>query len=118
MDARKRLIDQNIETAWAHMRSVLADPASAPDHLTVIPLSILTLAGGRNGLTPGRVSLLAQLRAHGEYGRMQDLADAVGRDKFAVSKDIDVLSMLGLVHKRRTGRTVAIAADARPIMLA
>ena len=118
MDAksRKEVIERNLEIAEHFMQQVLANPSAAADKLTVIPLA--AMAGGKTGLTPSRLALLIELRSHGEYGRMHDLAKAVGRDKFAVSKDIDVLADLGLVHKQRKGRTVAISPDTRPIMLA
>lgn len=113
---RKQVANHALDIAEKAMQQLLADPSGAPDKLTIIPMT--TLMGGKDGLTPSRIALFIEIRAHGVYQRVQELADAVGRDKYAVSKDVDVLALHGLVHKHKRGRTVAIEADTRPIVLA
>lgn len=113
---RKQVADNALDLAAQHMRAILADPEGAPEKVTVIPIT--KMLGGPDGLTPARIALLIEIRSHGLYERIQDLADAMGRDKHAVSKDVDVLARHGLVHKHRKGRSVAIEADGRPIILA
>lgn len=113
---RTQVADKALDLAEQHMQAILADPAGAPDKVTILPIA--TMLGGPGGLTPARIALLIEIRSHGTYERMQSLAEAMGRDKHAVSKDVDVLVHHGLVHKQRKGRTVAIEADRRPIILA
>ncbi|MEK6976536.1 MAG: hypothetical protein AABY18_09370 [Candidatus Thermoplasmatota archaeon] len=112
----KQVADRALDLAEQQMLALLANPAGAPDRLTIIP--ILTMLGGPNGLTPARIALFIEIRSHGIYEQIQELADAMGRDKHAVSKDVDVLVHHGLVHKQKKGRTVTIEADKRPIFLA
>lgn len=114
--AKQRMMERHLDLFEYFAQQMLANPDAAPDRLTIIPLALL--AEGTGGLTPGRLALLIEVRSHGTYARMQDLADALGRDKFAVSKDVEVLANLGLVHKRRIGRQVSITPDDGLIVLA
>ena len=113
---RKQVADKALDLAEQHMQAILANPAGAPDKVTIIPIT--KMLGGPDGLTPARIALFIEIRSHGIYAQIQDLADAMGRDKHAVSKDVDVLVHHGLVHKHKKGRSVSIEADARPIILA
>lgn len=113
---RKQVADKALDLAEQSLKAILANPKAAPDKVTIIPLT--TMLGGKDGLTPARIALFIEVRSHGPYDQLQDLADAVGRDKHAVSKDLDVLAAHDLVHKHRVGRNLMIEADERPIMLA
>lgn len=113
---RKQVADKSLDLAEQYMQAILANPAGAPDRVTVIPLA--TMLGGPGGLTPARIALFIEIRTHGAYHQIQALAAAMGRDKHAVSKDVDVLVQHGLVRKQKQGRAVSIEADQRPIILA
>ncbi len=115
MDEHQLILD-NLDVARRVIQQKLDDPASIPDGALVIPLSLL--AGDYNLLTSSRWRVLLQLRSHGTYVRLQDLADALGRGKHRVSKDVDVLVNLGLVHKQKNGRETSIQPDARQIFVA
>lgn len=107
-------VGQRLDMAHDIFQRALAEPDAYPDHLIVIPLSLL--AEG-SLLSPARLETLMRLRRHGGYERLQDLADDLGRGKHRVSKDISALASLGLVHKHRHGRQMHIAAVGRPILL-
>lgn len=113
---RKHMIEENLDVAEDYLQQKLRDPTSLPDGALVIPMSLL--AEGKNGLTQARWQVLQQIRSHGRYARIQDLADALGRGKHRVSKDVDALASLGLVHKQKKGRETAIRPDPRQIMVA
>lgn len=107
-------VNQRLDLAHGIFQRALLDPEAYPDHLIVIPLSLL--AEG-SLLSPARLETLMRLRRSGGYERLQDLADDLGRGKHRVSKDISALATLGLVHKQRHGRRMHIQAVARPILL-
>jgi DNA-binding MarR family transcriptional regulator len=113
---RKRMIEDNLGVAETILQQKLRHPSSIPDEALVIPLSLL--AGGKNPLTQSRWQVLLLLREHGAYNRIQDLADALGRGKHRVSKDLDILASLGLVHKKKKGRETSVQPDLRRILLA
>jgi hypothetical protein len=111
----KQVADKALDLLEQSLLGILANPEAAPEHVTIIPIA--KMLGGKDGLTPSRIALFIEIRSHGPYGQLQELAHAVGRDKHVVSKDVDILAAHHLVHKRKTGRTITIEADARPILL-
>ncbi len=113
---RKQLIGENLELAKRLLQRKLRDPSSLPESVLIVPLNLI--AGSKNPLTTARWNVLRVLRAHGRYERIQDLADALGRGKHRVSKDVDVLASFGLVHKIKHGRETSVEADPREILVA
>ena len=113
---RRKLIRENLDLAEAILQRKLKDPKSLPEHALVIPMSLL--ADGKIPLTRSRWQLLLQVRNHGKYKRLQDLAEDLGRGKHRVSKDVDALAGLGLLHKQKNGRETMVEADQRKIMVA
>lgn len=107
-------VNERLDLAHDIFQRALADPGAYPEHLIVIPLSLLAEGAV---LSPARLETLIRLRKMGGYDRLQDLADDLGRGKHRVSKDISALAGLGLVHKQRHGRQMHIEASGRPIML-
>ena len=53
----------------------------------------------------------------GEAGSVSELARRLGRDRTAVQKDIVFLEVLGLVERRRAGRSVVVRGVDRPIVV-
>ncbi len=113
---RRQLTRKNFEVAERVFLQKLRDPDSIPDGAIVIPMSLL--ATGTNALTPSRWQLLDEVRTHGAYESLQDLADALGRGKHRVSKDVDVLARFRLLHKAKQGREIRIWADLNNIIVA
>lgn len=113
---RERVIAENLELAERLLQRKLRNPTSLPDNVLIVPLNLI--AGANNPLTTARWNVLRVLRAHGKYDRIQDLADALGRGKHRVSKDVDVLASFGLVHKTKHGRETSVEADPREILVA
>jgi DNA-binding MarR family transcriptional regulator len=113
---RERLIAENLELAERLLQRKLRNPTSLPDNVLIVPLNLI--AGPKNPLTTARWNVLRVLRAHGRYDRIQDLADALGRGKHRVSKDVDVLASFGLVHKTKHGRETSVEADPPEILVA
>ena len=118
MDAtqRRKLVRENLDVAREILQSKLNDADSLPEQAIVIPMSLL--ADGKVPLTQSRWQVLLQVRNHGQYKRLQDLAEDLGRGKHRVSKDVDALAGLGLLHKHRNGREVMVEADRREIRVA
>jgi DNA-binding MarR family transcriptional regulator len=118
MDAtqRRKLVRQNLDVAHDVLQRMLNDPDAFPKRSLVIPMSLL--ADARVPLTPSRWQVLMQVRSHGQYKRLQDLADDLGRGKHRVSKDVDVLATLGLLRKHKQGREMSVEADSREILVA
>ena len=118
MDAkqRRKLVRENLDIASDIIQRKLKDPKSLPNHAIIIPMSLL--ADGKVPLTQGRWQVLLQVRNHGKYKRIQDLAEDLGRGKHRVSKDVDALAGLGLLHKHKNGRETMVEADRREIMVA
>ena len=113
---RTKLIRGNLDVAERYLQRVLENPSSLSERQVVIPMSLM--AGDASLLTQSRWRILLQLRNHGTYDRLQDLADALGRGKHRVSKDVEVLAKLGLLHKEKRGRETAVTPDERPIVVA
>jgi len=113
---RSELVRENLQVAERAILEKLARPDAFPAGAIVIPLRLLV--GKKNALTPSRWAIIQKLRERGGYERLNDLAEALGRSKYRVSKDVDVLTGLGLVHKVRHGKRVAIRPDPRTIVVA
>lgn len=111
----EQMITQNLSLAREVLQAVVAHPDAFPDNLLVIPMDLLSR--GKGILTPARYEVLLAIRERGSFERLQDLADLLGRTKHRVSKDVNALTALGLIHKERHGRTTTITADQRPILL-
>lgn len=118
MDAtqRRKLVRENLDLASEIIQRKLKDPKAFPDQALIIPMSLL--AAGKVPLTQSRWQLLLQVRNHGQYKRLQDLAEDLGRGKHRVSKDVDALAGLGLLHKHKKGRETMVEADRREIVVA
>jgi predicted transcriptional regulator len=78
-----------------------------------MPLDYETITGI---LTRERIRLINHLRETGPAGSLQELADALGRDKAAVSRDVSYLTGTFL-EEERTGRTRRISAPKKPLII-
>ncbi len=67
-------------------------------------------------LTRERVRLVNHLREHGPYETLQELADDLGRDKTAISRDLSYLEAT-LVKVEKVGRRKRIWAPDKPVIL-
>lgn len=86
---------------------------SLPSEFTVMRLDHDLIA---SILTRERIRLINHLRKHGPYESLQELADDLGRDKTAVSRDLHHLED-SLVKVEKTGRRKRIWAPDTPIIL-
>ncbi len=69
-------------------------------------------------LTSERRRIIIYLEDHGPADSIHDLAQAMGRDPAAVSRDIHLLTDAGLLRIDEVGRTKHIHATGRPIIVA
>lgn len=67
-------------------------------------------------LTRERVRLVNHLREYGPYETLQELADDLGRDKTAISRDLSYLEAT-LVKVEKVGRRKRIWAPDKPVIL-
>lgn len=67
-------------------------------------------------LTRERIRIINHLREHGPVESLQELADALGRDKTAISRDLSYLEA-DLVKVEKIGRRKRISAPDKPIIL-
>lgn len=67
-------------------------------------------------LTKERIRIVNHLREHGPVDSLQELAEALGRDRSAVSRDLVALEN-SLVEVKKIGRQKTIRATNRPILI-
>lgn len=101
------------DRALDFLRKAAQDTDAYPEDLVVMPLDYDLLAAI---LTRERVRILNHLHDHGPVGSLQELADALGRDKSAVSRDVSYLSGT-YVEEQRIGRKVELRARKTLIVL-
>lgn len=73
-------------------------------------------------LTPKRYALIEAVKEHGRFESIEALANVVGRDRAAVSRDLKALAEAGLLRVREAvlpghGRRLEIAPAARRLKL-
>lgn len=111
-----RRTDHNpMKDALDVVAKVFADPDAFPSDFVAFPL--------RSGmasriLTSERRRIIIYLEDHGPTESIRDLAEALGRDPAAVSRDIHLLTDAGLLRIEEVGRTKHIHATGRPIIVA
>lgn len=113
--ARRRQMERNLRRASALARDVIAHPEQYPDRFVAIPLEPDPVA---SLLSRERLRLLRELRDEGPYDSVGALAKALGREATRVSRDVAVLSAVGLVLVERRGKAKRVRAVNRPIILA
>lgn len=84
-----------------------------PEDFMALPLDYDLVIGL---LTRERIRLLDHLRTHGPVDSLQELADALDRDKTAVSRDVAFLTP-ALIQVETHGRQKRIHATDRPIII-
>ena len=109
-----RLLPVDFESS-RRIAHYMVDHAEAfREPMIIVPIEQLALDAV---LSPERVRLLQEVRAHGPFERLDDLAAALGRSKARTSQDVAMLERHGMLICKRAGRTKRIAADPRPILL-
>lgn len=83
----------------------------------MIPLRLL-VTGGPGPLSRQRMRLLLELKRHGGYESVSELAEAVGRPRSRVSQDLELLAQLNLVQAERDGRVRRVKPGAKEIVIA
>lgn len=111
-----RRTDHNpMKDALDVVAKVFADPDAFPSDFVAFPL--------RSGmasriLTAERRRIIIYLEDHGPAESVRGLAEALGRDPAAVSRDIHLLTDTGLLRVEEAGRAKHIFATGRPIIVA
>ena len=111
----KRKKPDPMAEAFRVLEPILANPSDFPAHLVVIPAGspILAKLFSRE---PSRI--IQYLRDHGPVSSIRELADVLGRDPAAVSRDVRILERHGLVETVQSGREKTLSATQRPILVA
>lgn len=97
----------------ALLDQILADPDAFPDDFVVVPRDarILPRLFGR-----ACIRILDELES-GPAAGVGELAQRIGRDRTALSKDVHFLADWGLVRLVPRGRHVAVEATARRVLV-
>lgn len=94
---------------------VFANPDAFPTDFVAFPLRG-EMAG--RVLTAERRRIIIYLEDNGPAESIRELAEALGRDPAAVSRDIHLLTDAGLLRIEDGGRNKQIHATGRPIIVA
>jgi predicted transcriptional regulator len=94
---------------------VFADPDAFPRDFVAFPLRGEMVS---RILTAQRRRIIVYLEDHGPVNSIRSLADALGRDPAAVSRDIHLLTDAGLLRVEDVGRSRHVHATGRPIIVA
>lgn len=94
---------------------VFEDPDAFPSDFVAFPLR-----GDMASriLTHERRRIIVYLEDHGPATSIRGLADALGRDPAAVSRDIHLLTDAGLLRVEAVGRNKHVHATGKPIIVA
>lgn len=103
-----------MKRATAFIRKVIENPDAYPDTFIALPRDPALIS---KVLSRERTKIVDYLESYGPVGSLQALADALRRDKAAVSRDLDVLIEVGLVRSQRRGRRKELRATGRPIII-
>jgi len=94
---------------------VFANPDAFPSDFVAFPLRSEMAS---RILTSERRRIIIYLEDHGPADSIRELAEALGRDPAAVSRDIHLLTDAGLLGMEEVGRSKHIHATGRPIIVA
>ena len=111
----KRRQPNPMKDALDVVAKVFADPDAFPSDFVAFPLR-----GDMASriLTAERRRIIVYLEDHGPASSIRDLAVALGRDPAAVSRDIHLLTDVGLLRVEDFGRNKHVHATGRPIIVA
>jgi predicted transcriptional regulator len=90
-----------MEAELDFLGQAIREPTKYPERFVAIPRSS-TLLGKIFSAEPNRI--LDYLEKHGHVQSVQRLANALHRDKAAVSRDVKLLEHVGLVIAKRVGK--------------
>lgn len=107
--ARRRTAD---EAANAILEDSIQHPGRYPDDFAIMPIAVLPEI-----LTPERVRLYEELRNHGPFASVNELAAALRRHQSRVSRDVALLEGHGLVAVEKVGRKRRVRAVAAGIVV-
>lgn len=103
-----------MKRAFDFFDEVIKNPDAYPDSFVAIPRDPDLIA---KLLSRERTKILDYLEKNGPLESLQMLADALGRDKGAVSRDVGSLAAVGLVNVSKNGRRKRLNATRRPILV-
>jgi predicted transcriptional regulator len=91
-----------------------APPGSYPENFIALewgsPLLLQIMSGEKT-------RLIEYLRTHGPVDSVTTLSEALGRSREAVSRDLQVLVNVGVVHAEQHGRHKSLRATDQPIVV-
>lgn len=93
---------------------VIRAPEDYPDRFVAIPRSS-PLLPKLFSKEPNRI--LDYLHKHGQVDAIQELADALGRNKSGVSRDVKLLMDVGLVSTTRQGKQKSIQSTEKVVLV-
>lgn len=101
--------------AFRALDPILAAPEKYPEHLVVLPAGSPILA---KIFSKEPTRIIEYLRKHGPVSSIRQLAEVLGRDPAAVSRDVQVLERYGLLSTSQYGREKQLSATDRPVLVA
>lgn len=101
-----------MKSATAFVRKVAKNPAAYPDSFVAIRRDTIAKI-----LSGERSRLLDLLEKKGPFPEVQKLAEALHRLPSAVARDLRDLEAVGLVERRRHGKSVLIEATQKPVLV-
>ncbi len=101
--------------AFRALEPILKAPEKYPDHLVVLPAGSPILA---KIFSKEPTRIIEYLRKHGPISSIQQLAEVLGRDPAAVSRDVHILEQYGLLSTDPHGREKRLSATNRSVLVA
>lgn len=92
-----------VRQAFSLLREAHREPEAFRGDLLVIPLKQL-VEGDVEPLSRERLRLLMELRDHGPFDSVTELAEALDRPRSRVSQDLEVLGRMNLIARKKQGR--------------
>lgn len=101
--------------AFRALEPILKAPERYPEHMVVLPAGSPILA---KLFSKEPTRIIEYLRKHGPVSSIRQLAEVLGRDPAAVSRDVQVLERYGLLSTDTKGREKRLSATDRPVLVA
>ena len=105
-----------IDRAFDVFKDVMEHPEKYPADAIVVPIQAL-VSEKQTPFSKQRLRLLMEIRNHGAYESLDEVAAHLHREKTRVSKDVTFLEQMGLVKSTRVGRNKRLVATKRQILL-
>ena len=104
-----------MEEAFRLLEPILAEPDKYPPNLVILPAGSPVLS---KIFSKEPTRIIQYLRDNGPVSSIAELAEMLGRDPAAVSRDIQILERHGFVVATPKGREKHLSASGRSVLVA